>query len=90
MQGPLLPGGGPFFVRDSILGLRCDLLCYNPKMQKVAEYLQRATECRDSARSASQSDRKELEHMAIWFEHLAQMRKHRLERSEKSDDRSGK
>ena len=59
-------------------------------MQKVAEYLQRATECRETARSASPSHRKELEHMAVMFEHIAQMRKQRLERSEKSDDRSTK
>ena len=54
-------------------------------MQKTAEYLWRAAECRDLARSASPSRQEELEHIARTFEQLAKMRKQRLDRSEKLD-----
>jgi hypothetical protein len=42
-------------------------------MQKTAEYLTRAAECRDMARIASPNRREELEHMAATFEQLAKM-----------------
>jgi hypothetical protein len=47
--------------------------------------LSRAAECRDLARSASPSRRKELEHMAATYEQLAEMRKLRFQLSEKLD-----
>jgi hypothetical protein len=59
------------------------------RMQKTAEYLRRAAECRDLARSASASRREELEHMAATFEQLAKVRKRRLQLGEKMDDNSG-
>jgi hypothetical protein len=57
-------------------------------MQKTAEYLSRAAECRDLARSASPSRRKELEHMAATYQQLAEMRKRRFQLSEKLDSGS--
>src|SRR5262249_42940735 len=48
-------------------------------MQKTAEYLSRAAECRDMARIASPSRREELEHIAAAYEQLAEMRKRRLQ-----------
>jgi len=57
-------------------------------MQKTAEYLSRAAECRDLAQSASPSRREELEHIAATYEQLAQMRKRRLQLSEKLDSGS--
>jgi hypothetical protein len=54
-------------------------------MQKTAEYLSRAAECRDLARSASPIRREELEHMAVTYEQLAEMRKQRLQRGAKVD-----
>ena len=47
-------------------------------MEKTAEYLSRAAQCRDLAQSASLSRRKELEHIAAMYEQLAEMRKRRL------------
>jgi len=46
-------------------------------MEKTAEYLSRAAQCRDLAQSASLS-RRELEHIAAMYEQLAEMRKRRL------------
>src|SRR6476660_7216064 len=43
-------------------------------MQKTGEYLSRASECRELARSASPSRREELEHMSATYERLAEMR----------------
>ena len=48
-------------------------------MQKTAEYLSRAAECRDMALIASPSRREELEHIAATYEQLAEMRKRRLQ-----------
>jgi len=59
-------------------------------MQKTAEYLSRAAECRDLARSASSSRREELEHMAATYEQLAEMRKRRFQLSENLDSDSDK
>jgi len=48
-------------------------------MLKLAEYLNRAAECRDLARTtASPSHRAELEKMALTWEKLAEHRKQRL------------
>jgi len=50
-------------------------------MLKLAEYLQRAAECRDLARSkVSPNHRAELETMAVTWESLAESRKQRLGR----------
>ena len=50
-------------------------------MLKLAEYLDRAAECRDLARTtASPSHRAELEKMALTWEKLAEHRKQRLGR----------
>jgi len=59
-------------------------------MEKTAEYLSRAAECRDLAQSASLSRREELERIAAMYEQLAEMRKRRLQISEKLNDASGK
>ena len=59
-------------------------------MQKMAEYLSRAAECRDLARIASPNRREELEHIAATYEQLAEMRKRRLQLSEKLEDASDK
>ena len=53
---------------------------------KTSEYLSRASECRELARSASPSRREELEHMAATYEQLAEMRKRRLQLNEKVQD----
>jgi hypothetical protein len=57
-------------------------------MQKTAEYLSRAAECRDLARSASPSRQEQLEYMAATYEQLAEMRRQRLQRGEKVDSGS--
>jgi hypothetical protein len=50
-------------------------------MLKLAEYLHRAAECRDLARTTtSPSHRAELEKMALNWENLAEQRKQRLNR----------
>jgi hypothetical protein len=51
------------------------------EMMKLADYLQRAAECRDLARTAASPNyRAELETMAVTWESLAEMRKQRLDR----------
>ena len=54
-------------------------------MQKTAEYLSRAPEGRDLARSASPTRREQLEYRAATYEQLAEMRKRRFQLSEKLD-----
>jgi len=49
-------------------------------MQKLAEYLQHAIECRELANTtASPKHRAKLENMAVTWESLAELRKQRLD-----------
>jgi len=55
-------------------------------MLKLAEYLHRAAECHDLARTtASPTHRAELERMALVWESLAEQRKQRLNRTSNLD-----
>jgi hypothetical protein len=59
-------------------------------MLVLAEYLQRAAECRDLARTtASPNHRAKLEHMAVTWESLAELRKKRLVRKAGFDADNG-
>jgi hypothetical protein len=50
-------------------------------MKKIADYLQHAAECRETARIATASQRQQLEGMAATWEQLAAVRKVQLEKN---------
>ena len=47
-------------------------------MHKVQEYLRHAEECRELALTAPPTHRRQLEHMAVTWEQLAEMRKRQV------------
>ena len=55
-------------------------------MEKVSEYLRRAQECRDMARSTLPKYRAQLEKMAETWEQLANSREKQLAESGKPND----